>query len=161
MFFITGLPRSRTAWFAEFMTYNGVYCHHELLNNIKNKSDFECIMKSGDNVGNSDCGLFITNHEDMFPEAKTVIIHRDLNDVRDSLKNKGINFPVNLLRNIEILNSAMNGLHVDFLDINKRLEEIYYYCTAKEVDAKRAKKYIDKNIQSEVKGNEKPLLIWS
>ena len=30
-FFITGLPRSRTAWFSTFFTGNNSFCYHEII----------------------------------------------------------------------------------------------------------------------------------
>jgi len=30
-FFITGIPRSRTAWLANFLTWGNAFCHHDLL----------------------------------------------------------------------------------------------------------------------------------
>ena len=40
-FFITGLPRSRTAWFSAFMTASGFPCGHELINNCETVEDYK------------------------------------------------------------------------------------------------------------------------
>lgn len=162
MFFITGLPRSRSAWFAEFMTDDNVYCYHELLNKIKVKEDFKKMMLvDHQHVGNSDCGLFMTDHQEIFPDAKTVIIHRNINDVYHSLKEKGLEMPIKLLKDIESLNCNIEGLHVDFDDINEQLEDIYFYCTNQYINKDRVKEYINKDIQVNISGKPESVLIWS
>ena len=40
-FFITGLPRSRTAWFSAFMTASGFPCGHELINNCETIEEYK------------------------------------------------------------------------------------------------------------------------
>lgn len=54
-FFITGLPRSRTAWLAVVATTGAAICHHE-----PRSGDFASardLWASGDGVGISDAGL--------------------------------------------------------------------------------------------------------
>jgi len=52
-FFITGLPRSRTAWFSAFMTASGYPCLHEGLNGCKSIAEYKQKIKhkSDSNTG--------------------------------------------------------------------------------------------------------------
>ena len=58
-FFITGLPRSRTAWLASFFTGNNSFCYHEIL---RVSSGFDDAIRKLSHrkemyVGNSDSSL--------------------------------------------------------------------------------------------------------
>ena len=89
-FFITGFPRSRTAWFANFFTYGDSFCFHEAIkysNELWNIRElFESTSKLY--VGNSDSYIpfFAQRLNSLFPNAKWVLIERDFNDVTRSLQ---------------------------------------------------------------------------
>ena len=83
-FFITGLPRSRTAWLANFLTYNVSFCWHDALSFCKTPQglwEFLCqqATSSGyDYLGSAD-SAFVLRVDEMtkcFPEAKWVIVKR-------------------------------------------------------------------------------------
>lgn len=94
IFFIAGLPRSRTAWLANFLTYGNSFCYHEGLIYCKTLRDLKSLLigNKAEIVGNSDSGLCLIGKElkEMFPEAKMVVIARDKYHVRASLDK---NFP--------------------------------------------------------------------
>jgi hypothetical protein len=88
-YFITGFPRSRTSWLANFFTYKDSYCYHELSRQGRNVYDLVAKMSTRKEsyVGTSDCG-FSFYYEDilkLLPNSKIVIIERDIEDVKDSL----------------------------------------------------------------------------
>jgi len=87
-FFITGLPRSRTSWLANFFTYNNSFCYHEATRFCTDMSDLRDLMNghSADNVGNADPAmLYIMNDAvNAFPNAKIVLIERELHETIDS-----------------------------------------------------------------------------
>ena len=90
-FFVLGLPRSRTSWMANFLTYTDTFCYHEALRMCKSISDLKNLLNNHDEkyVGNSDCALvpFIDELLDEFPNSKLLLIERKPNDVVESLLN--------------------------------------------------------------------------
>jgi len=112
-FFITGLPRSRTAWFSAFMTASGFPCLHEGMNNCLTIKEYKDKVS---NVSDSNTGFaFIENP---YPNRPLLIIHRKgrMNGVKGMLKGS------DKLK-------KMNGLHVNFEDIDIRIHEIFNYLT--------------------------------
>lgn len=134
-FFITGLPRCRTKWFAEYFSgIDGVFCYHEVLNGLRSKEDFYHAMTAPgfDFIGNSDSGLYITDFADRWPDAPVVIIDRDVNEVFESLtryfREQGYPDPnYDFLLEQKQAVEALGGFRVAYEDINKRLPEIHDY----------------------------------
>lgn len=81
-FFIFGLPRSRTAWVANLLSY-GEYnlCHHELFSSLENFQNFKADtedLPDRYSVGNSGSDNLIFSSEifSEFPDAKFVYLRR-------------------------------------------------------------------------------------
>lgn len=153
--FITGMPRCRTAWFAAYFDrLPGVCAYHEVLNGMKSKEDFYQAMERDnyDHVINSDSGLFITDFQERWPDAKTVIVHRDPALVFASLsrylEEQGFPAPSQdfLAEQAEAINS-LEGLHVNFNEITERLQEIHEYLVDVPFDSKYAEIMNQANIQ--------------
>jgi sulfotransferase family protein len=91
-YFIASLPRSRTAWLANFLTYGISYCFHEPMNKVVPKDYPDMLRGVGTTYcGISDClnALIMDQLIDLFPEAKVVVIRRDISEVSKSLKRNG------------------------------------------------------------------------
>lgn len=94
VFFITGQPRSRTAWLANLFTYKDSHCFHDAIKRCATpremKDLFEKTQKSTGvrYVGNSDSGIPFIMDELLaeFPGAKLVVIERKQEDVVRSFK---------------------------------------------------------------------------
>ena len=90
-FFITGLPRTRTAWMSQFFTTNESYCYHEALRKAVTTSKVADTMLCREEyyVGNSDSSLpfYIDDMMEYFPDAPILIIERDVFEVDQSLRN--------------------------------------------------------------------------
>lgn len=89
-FWITGLPRSRTAWFAEAMRGARSSCFHELTAETRSFAEFKARWLSGadqQHRGNSDsgCGLHIARIMDEIA-PRTLIVERPIDEVERSLK---------------------------------------------------------------------------
>lgn len=127
--FITGLPRSRTKWFAEYFDgIDGVDAYHEPLNGIKSRQEFYDLVKEGCVV--SDSALFITDFQDAFPDVPTVIIERDIDEVFDSLcayfDEQGYPKPsYEFLVHQKEAVDQLEGLRIPYNEIDSRLEEIH------------------------------------
>lgn len=94
-YFVTGLPRSRTCWLANFLTAGPSHCYHdELAKRAVNPVPFHKLRESlaipGKRyIGVSDSGLALWHCEliNQFPEAKWVFIERDFEDaLKDYLR---------------------------------------------------------------------------
>jgi hypothetical protein len=94
-FFITGFPRSKTAWFANYFTFGESFCFHEAIAQdllLKEGVEHELIhnfrIHSPDiKVGNSGCDNVYHQDEllDSYPDAKWVIVERHELEVRSSM----------------------------------------------------------------------------
>ena len=118
-FAITGLPRSRTAWFSAYFTSCGFLCAHEGMNGCASIAEYQNKMKAFE--GNSDSGI------PLYPfEGKMVIIERDKEEVKKSLSRF-----FDDVHSVDLLQERLDkldGLRVNFEDINERLQEIHEYC---------------------------------
>jgi len=162
MFFITGLPRSRTAWFAfYFNQVPGVECVHEMLNICTSKEQFYQSMEVDGIVGNSDSGLFISDFQQRWPNAPVVIIERPLEDVRTSLRNIGLPVPHGLLERAQVRIDALDGFRVAFGDIDAKLKDIHEWLVPVPFDARVANDAIDINCQlKEITGSVEAYRVW-
>lgn len=132
LFFITGLPRSRTAWFSAFMTASGYPCLHDAMNECKANKEYKEKIK---NISDSNTGLFAINNP--YPERSTLVIHRsgrhtNAKEAEESLYN-------------------MNGMHVNFDDINDKISDIFTYLTGKDIDISIYNIFKSLNITDDIK----------
>ena len=92
-FFITGLPRSGTAWIANYLTYGNSFCFHEGLADYDSIHDFAAMLDQteAECVGDSDTvitGILPWLYE-KYPDARYVFIQRNRYDVEQSLITNG------------------------------------------------------------------------
>lgn len=116
-FFILGLPRSRTYWLSVLLN-----CVHE---GIYYYSDYQEFMESK-NQGDSTTAYPVI--KEFIKGQQKVIIHRDIEDVKNSLDKLFGSHNWNFLSEVDAELRAEDGLHVDFNDIDDNLEEIWSYC---------------------------------
>jgi len=88
VFFVTGLPRSRTTWLANLLTYGQTFCHHDLMNQVDSLNSFHDRLTRPDVpcVGNSDSGLLLVHEKLMrlYPKAKWIIVLRNKEQALES-----------------------------------------------------------------------------
>lgn len=94
LFFITGLPRARSAWMANLLTAGNCFCHHDLW--CQADDDLEklkpLLWATGTPwVGVSDPmnAMHWQNLIATYPEARWLILERDVDDVRASWRKLG------------------------------------------------------------------------
>lgn len=161
-FFVTGLPRSRTAWLAKFFTTGDIYCMHEGLNLYPDMTSLGNAM-SGDKrlYGNSDSALCLTDFQEVF-KAPTLIIERDRGEVLASLDNvfgtkDNLSTRMIVIHLIDLMISKLrdlDGLRIPFNEIDTRLEEIWQHCIGDGYDPVRGNAMSMLNIQTdEIWGN--------
>ena len=109
-FFVTGLPRSKTAWMSLYLTRDRFRCYHELLAQagVKQCMKFEHAVETV--VGNSDSGLLLYYQQfvEQFPTSPWIHIIRDEDEVMESSIKFGIPKP-----NIEFAIYCRNQLRAD------------------------------------------------
>ena len=93
-YFICALPRSGTAWLANFLTWQDSFCFHESLYGVESLDRLaEIFDATGARfTGGSDTALspLIAAVYERFPHAKYVFVQRDVGEVTRSLSNIGI-----------------------------------------------------------------------
>ena len=140
-YFITGLPRTRTAWLANLFSYQESFCYHEALKHVSSVNGLVEFLKATDAkyVGDSDSGLPFVMEQviDHFTNARLVVIERDPNSVIESLRKAfpfaSVDFPEMVLRAahaIEELKKKFRPLVVAHRDL-ERMEicrRVWDYC---------------------------------
>jgi hypothetical protein len=144
-FLITGLPRSRSAWFSAYLTQGEVLCTHEAI-------ALKLPMESENHkyVGTSDSG-YVLDPEWMeeYKGIKIVIIERDTQECIDSL-NGLIPYDCSwLLSGMAKALTKVEGLRVPFYDIADNLEAIHDYLGLPGYSQERAVLFSILNIQAQ------------
>ncbi len=156
-FLICGLPRSRTAWLANFLYYGNSSCLHELMSKQTVSGLFHCLTKDGTKFsGNSDTAqtLFMEDILRLMPDAPIVVVKRDSEDVLRSLHALGIHLGRNCMEPLVGALSATeklpNTLAVRYEDLSSEatLRAIQSHCCPGEpFNRERTSMLIDTNIQ--------------
>lgn len=144
-FIVTGLPRSGTTWVANWLTTDTTLCIHDPL--------YKYHLEDLDNIEtNKKLGIsctaiwrsseFLKNHP-----ARKLIIHRDLNEVNDSLSNE-MGVPTISKEKADSL-SDIYGIHLSFVDLFNPViaKEVYETLLEKQFDEERYAHLVELNIQ--------------
>ncbi|HTI69677.1 MAG TPA: hypothetical protein VMF06_06910 [Candidatus Limnocylindria bacterium] len=142
-FFITGLPRTRTAWMAHYMSAQGVLCLHEPEVGCASLDELADRLESipeGSALGVSSSGLawFQRGLRDRYPDAKWVVIRRLAAEVAKSLaacfpeQNRDAIDQVVLAHEAKVGQLLLEGdpLVVEYPEIDDRMPELARYCVA-------------------------------
>lgn len=141
-FVITGLPRMRSAWFSAYLTTGDVFCYYEAIKDSLPLNGYK-------HTGTADCGYLLRPEwVESIGEHKLVVIHRNLNDVLESAEELGLTANIELLPYLNDKLYELDGLHVDFDDINDRLLEIHNYIGLPCFNKDRANMFINMKIQT-------------
>lgn len=125
-FFISGLPRSKTAWLANFLSGGNTICLHDAFTRCARVEDLKAIMENlpYQNVGHADPAnlLFSNRLREVFPQAKWVLVNRDPFEARQSCAEAfGVDTP---LTEMFLMDSVKSAMHVDFDLVEHRAMEI-------------------------------------
>ena len=74
-FLVLGLPRSRTAWLANFLTHDGLFCYHEAINGCSSMKEYK---EKVEGKGDSNTALALFDFEKHFPETKIIVIDTNI-----------------------------------------------------------------------------------
>lgn len=144
-FLVLGLPRSRTAWLANFLTYGDITCSHEGLNGCTTLPEY--VSKFTLNSGDSNTGLMLFDFEPYFSDAKIIIIDNAIDGAVSFSKKYYQHDPTDLLIKAKKRLSEIDGLHIPFGDIDRNLQTIWDYVSGYQFNEKRAKTLTNFEIQ--------------
>lgn len=148
MFFVLGLPRSRTAWLANFLTYGDSFCYHEGLDGCSTVQEYKQKIQG---CGDSSTGLYLLDINKEFPDTKRIIIEPDSKDIERAKKFTETYFPQVPKEWVEYLYYKLmqvDGPRVPFKEINNNLEFIWTYLIPdKPFNKKRADQLMNMNVQ--------------
>jgi hypothetical protein len=131
-FFIVSLPRSRTAWLANFLSYGPCYCYHEPMCDFDLKDYPHMLALAGTpyaGVADSINCMIIDKLIKMFPRAKLVIIRRDIGEVARSVEAafhlKCMSTLEKMNRELDRIENTYEGLVVPYHDFSAA--KIWHY----------------------------------
>lgn len=146
-FMVLAAPRSGTTWAANWLTTNTTLCIHDpLLRMRRNQLDD---IETTKLLGISDTSLY------QFPEflaahsARKVVLHRDINEVNDSLEALGV-LPIHV-ENSQCQLDNIKAMHVSWTDMfyPDTAAPIYEYLTQQPFDIERHYELTKMQIQPE------------
>lgn len=139
-FFVTGLHRSRSAWFANYLSHAKTFCFHDAWYGLDNIEDIDFLFRDFLHAGNSDPANLIFQDQliELYPKAKWVVIDRDFNQCLASSVKAFPDFPESAMDDfrakMQDLIRKVNPLVVDFEDIRgegikaiRKIEEVSEY----------------------------------
>jgi hypothetical protein len=135
-FFIASLPRSGTAWLANYLTYGDMLCLHDGFRELKTPIDMKAVLADTgfQYTGNCDASnlYFQSAIRDLFPKAKYIYIDRDPLTCEKSWKNKGGNDMKDwAIRAHEWITKSNDVMIVQYDDLFERSDEIGRYINPK------------------------------
>ena len=145
-FFITGLPRTRTAWLSCFFTSNNVFCYHEILRYIKKEEGIDKVISKLTNrkemyVGNSDSSMPIWGEKihDIVKDSPVVVIERDEKEVIESLTDifghqEHMEYHIKEASDrLKVIKEKYNCISVHFYDLDDSsyVKSIWEHCVPK------------------------------
>jgi len=136
-FAVLGLPRSRTAWLSQFLTYGDRVCLHEPSRHWKGMADLHAALDAG--CGLSDSVLTFRWRDILAHRADTavVVVHRSAGEVLTSFRRAGLwhdRLPeavASLEMAIdELMEGAPEALHVPYaaLDQHNVCARVFAHC---------------------------------
>lgn len=131
-FAVTGLGRCRTAWFAAFLSDGKVSCPHEFGAHCDGPDGYADAVVPGKVSGVADTLIWLC---DPIPARRVLVIHRDCREAEAFQRQM---FGVNQdLSGLAARLRDVDGLHVEFDEIDDRMPEIVRYLTGFEIDEAR------------------------
>ena len=145
-FFVIGLPRSRTAWLANFLTQDR-FCFHEGLDGCHSIKEYR--EKIGNDCGDSSTGLMLLDMNKEFPDSPKIIIEGRVKEAIDyGYKTYG-HYNPDYIHYLQERMDEIKGLRIQFDDIDSKLPKIWEYLIGTPYDEKRTE--LLKRMKIEVK----------
>ena len=165
-FIIYALPRSRTAWLSNFLTYRAWECHHEAAIFMRSMEDVKAFFSSP-KVGCAETAVVLGREliRSVVPDIKEVVILRPVDEVIESVMKVDLTGVASydrfrLQKVTEHQNRALqkvakdkNVLVINYADLNREeaCAAIFEYCLPFKFDKEWWKWLKDTNIQIDLK----------
>lgn len=138
-FFITGIPRTRSAWLANFFTTQSGFCHHDKMKDGWTARTIQDAMvrlhmAGKTHVGDADSGLMLIAAElvRLYPQSRWLFVHRTPQSTSDSYRkwfNQGNEYPgIDCQADIEEIMAAAQTQYLQALaavPVSRRMEVDY------------------------------------
>lgn len=159
-FIVLGLPRSRTAWLARFLTYKGHICGHEELRHCRSLDDVKTWLSMPD-TGSAETSAapFWRTLLRFSPDVQIVIVRRPVSEVVESLSAFGFDPAVMepAMKRLDakldqIVARAENVLSVNFDDLNEEAtcKAVFEHCLPYPFDRNHWQKLAGQNVQCDM-----------
>ncbi len=159
-FFITGLPRSRTAWLSAYLSMGDTLCYHEPLKQITELDDLRGLLDSPyyDFIGAADSGLGF--HLDWVTEhlaCPVLIVERPRAQVEASIQRMGLpatNYCELLEKELRRFSGHTAVMRVPFEKLSDRrvMEKVFWHLMpGRDFDEVRFRQFCAYNIQVDPK----------
>jgi hypothetical protein len=140
-FVVFGLPRSRTAWLAMFLSHGGWICHHDALLGFSSVADMRALL-GAPRTGTVDTMLTLAWPviRRYFPRARFVVVKRPVAEVRESLARHDWHFPEGLLearaKELDAIASQPGTVAVSFDDLKGEAacRAVFEHCLQQPMD---------------------------
>lgn len=149
-FAVTGLARSRTAWFAAFLTDGVSHCWHDWSAKVLDPAEYLKAAVPGKQSGISDTGFWMLGRRADKYASRIVVIHREPEECRRSaLDAFGVDMDMTACAKAL---GAVPGLHIGYDDLKDTgtLSWVFEYLTGRKADANRVELFTNLNIQTNV-----------
>lgn len=144
-FFVLGLPRSRTAWLANFLTYENRHCFHEGFNDCKSIGEYN--QKLGKDKGDSSTQLMLIDIEKEYPDAPKLIIESDGKKAAKFIKKEFGRDCTEVIEFFKLKLDRIKGMRIHFEDIDNSLEDIWNHLIRTKFNKERAALLKGLNVQ--------------
>jgi hypothetical protein len=153
-FVVFGLPRSRTAWLARFLSYDGWAVHHDLPIAMGSVREMLDALRQPE-TGTVETGLTRGARTilDAFPAVRIVVVRRSVDDVRASAARLGWGYANGYLEGeaarLEEIAALPGALVVDYADLAKErvCRRVFEHCLGRPFDQAWWRALAGRNIQ--------------
>lgn len=159
-FIIYGMPRSRTAWLAAFLTYRQWTCHHDALTNFTDIHDVPKFL-GAPYTGMCETSMAFAGPvlAKMMPDARIVVVRRPVEEIVRSLKAFGVKLSADYFEResayLDAISDLPNSLTIDFKDLETEggCEAVFDHCLNLPLDREWWGALRAQNIQVDLKAS--------
>lgn len=158
-FIVLGLPRSRTAWLARFLSYKDAHCGHEELRHMRSLDDVKAwISQPMTGSAETAAAPWWRTLLRLAPEVRVVVVRRPIDEVVESLAAFGFDRPV-IRPAMERLNAKLDQiakrvpcLEVTFDDLNEEetCKTVFEHCLPYPFDKAHWQRLAGENVQCDM-----------
>src|SRR6185312_13997111 len=157
-FVIFALPRSRTTWLSQWLSYNGVRVGHDIGIDCRSVQDFVDHLWSGRIAGTVETGAMVAGKllRHAMPSARFLVVRRPVEAVEQSLSRCGVTgMREELERRDALLDSLVRDCSagvVEYADLAnpQACAEVFQYCLGVPFDPEWHRAMAERNIQTDI-----------